>query len=64
MNTFMNAMKQDTNFTLTENGAITHKSTLNGLMDLLRLAEHTALALTQIASLCSRRLLTRMKLML
>lgn len=37
MNTFMNAMKQDTNFTLTENGAITHKSTLNGLMDLFAL---------------------------
>ena len=30
-------MKQDTNFTLTENGAITHKSTLNGLMDLFAL---------------------------
>ena len=37
MNTFMNAMKQDTNFTLTENGAIIHKSTLNGLMDLFAL---------------------------
>lgn len=37
MNTFMNAMKQDTNFTLTENGAVTHKSTLNGLMDLFAL---------------------------
>ena len=37
MNTFMNAMKRDTNFTLTENGAVTHKSTLNGLMDLFAL---------------------------
>lgn len=34
MNTFMNAMKQATNFTTTENGAITHKSTLNKVLDL------------------------------
>lgn len=37
MNKFMNGLRQDTNFTLTENGAITHKSTLNGLMDLFAL---------------------------
>lgn len=34
MNTFMNAMKQATNYTTTENGAITHKSTLNKVLDL------------------------------
>lgn len=37
MNTFLNAMKQNDNYTLTENGAVTHKSTLNGLMDLFAL---------------------------
>lgn len=34
MNKFMNALKQENNKTLTENGAITYKSTLNGLLDL------------------------------
>ncbi len=33
-NTFLNGMKAATNYTLTENGALTHKSTLNGLLDL------------------------------
>lgn len=37
MNTFLNAMKQNDNYTLTENGAVAHKSTLNGLMDLFAL---------------------------
>ncbi len=37
MNTFLNAMKQNDNYTLTENGAVTHKSTLNGLCDLFAL---------------------------
>lgn len=37
MNKFMNGLRQNTNFTLTENGAVTHKSTLNGLMDLFAL---------------------------
>lgn len=31
---FLNALKEETNFTLTTNGAIAHKSTLNKLMDL------------------------------
>ena len=34
MNTFLNGMKTANNFTRTENGALTHKSTLDGLMDL------------------------------
>lgn len=33
-NKFMNGLQEITNFALTENGAITHRSTLNGLMDL------------------------------
>lgn len=36
-NTFMDALKRDTNFGYTENGAICHRSTLNGLMDLFAL---------------------------
>lgn len=36
-NKFMNGLRQATNFTLTENGAITHRSTLNGVMDLFAL---------------------------
>ena len=36
-NKFMTDLKEVNNFTLTENGAITHKSTLNGLMDLFAL---------------------------
>ena len=34
MNTILNAMKQMNNITTTENGGITYKSTMNGLMDL------------------------------
>lgn len=37
MNTFINAMKRDTNFGYTENGAIKRNSTLNGLCDLFAL---------------------------
>ena len=33
-NTFFTSLKQDTNFTETENGAITHKSTLNKVFDM------------------------------
>ena len=33
-NTFLNGMKQTTNYTLTENGALTHKSTNSALLDL------------------------------
>ena len=34
MNTFMNGLKNATNFTRTENGALTHKTTESGLLDL------------------------------
>ena len=34
VNTFMNALKTENNYTYTENGALTHKSTLSGLLDL------------------------------
>ena len=34
MNNLLYGMKSATNFTRTENGALTHKSTLSGLMDL------------------------------
>lgn len=37
MNTFMNAMKRDTNFGYTENGAIKRNSTLSALCDLFAL---------------------------
>lgn len=37
MNTFMNALKNENNYTLTENGATTYRSTLNGLLDLFAL---------------------------
>ena len=37
MNSFLNDMKAATNYTYTENGAITHRSTLNPLMDLFAL---------------------------
>ena len=33
-NAFLNGMKTATNYTLTENGAVTHKSTMNALLDL------------------------------
>lgn len=33
MNKFMNGLKEQTNFTLTENNALTHKSTLNACLD-------------------------------
>ena len=33
MNTFMNGLKTANNFTYTENGALTHKSTTNALLD-------------------------------
>jgi hypothetical protein len=34
MNTFLNGMKTASNYTRTENGALTHKSIMDGLMDL------------------------------
>ena len=34
MNTFLNGLKTSTNYTLTENGDITHKSTMSDLLDL------------------------------
>ena len=34
MNTFLNGLRTADNFTLTENGGLTHKSTMNGLLDL------------------------------
>ena len=34
MNTFMNGLKTANNYAITENGALTHKSTMDGLMDL------------------------------
>lgn len=34
MNTFLNGMKEANNFTYTENGALTHKSTMDNLLDL------------------------------
>ena len=34
MNTFLNGMKEATNYTLTENGALTHKSTMDDVLDL------------------------------
>ena len=37
MNKFMNALKEDSLFTTTENGAITRTSTMNGLLDLFSL---------------------------
>ena len=37
MNSFMNGMKAATNFTTTENGAITHKTTQADLLDMFAL---------------------------
>ena len=37
MNNFMNALKNDNNVTYTENGAVTYKSTTNGLLDMFAL---------------------------
>ena len=37
MNTFMNGLKDATNFTYTENGAITHKTTKSNLLDMFAL---------------------------
>lgn len=37
MNSFINNLKQETNFTETENGAIAHKSTLNAVYDMFAL---------------------------
>ena len=34
MNRLLNGMKNETNYTYTENGALTHKSTMSGLLDL------------------------------
>ena len=34
MNTLLNGMKNDTNFTLTQNGGLTHKTTRSDLLDL------------------------------
>ena len=34
MNKFMNGMKDATNFTYTENGAVTHKTTKSNLLDM------------------------------
>lgn len=36
-NTFMNAMNNATNYAVTENGALTHKSTMSGLLDMFAL---------------------------
>ena len=34
MNTFMNALKNETNYTYTENGGLTHKTTNSALLDM------------------------------
>ena len=36
-NTFMNAMNNASNYAITENGALTHKSTMSGLLDMFAL---------------------------
>ena len=37
MNTLLTGLKSDTNYTRTENGALTHKTTMSGLLDLFGL---------------------------
>lgn len=37
MNRFLNGLMENDNYTLTENGAVTHKSTLSGVMDMFAL---------------------------
>lgn len=37
MNEFLKNLKEDTNYTLTENGGMTHKSTLNAVLDMFAL---------------------------
>ena len=37
MNTFMNGLQNATNYKLTENGELSHSSTLSGVMDLFAL---------------------------
>ena len=37
MNKFVTSLKNDANYTYTENGAVTYKSTLSGLLDLFAL---------------------------
>ena len=37
MNTFLNEMKNDANYTRTENGALAHKSTLKAVYDMFAL---------------------------
>ena len=37
MNSFMNNLKADTNYTFTENGGVAHRSTLNPVYDLFAL---------------------------
>ena len=36
-NTFLNGMKAASNYVITENGALTHQSTMDGLLDLFAL---------------------------
>ena len=36
-NTFMNALKNEANYTFTENGAITHRTTKSDLLDMFAL---------------------------
>ena len=37
MNNFLNALKDETNYTYTENGGITHKTTKSDLLDMFAL---------------------------